>query len=212
MTNEYPIKPAAHKLSFAEQNAQIAKEAVASLEQVNEGFHGTRIITAGMAQSIVRRSIEANANEAYSVRRHIAFTALSHYASMIQYNKVVTASAYNTDLLPIAHPLSSRDHAIHPTQLRRTKARWYADDPRITNPTVASLLASAFTASSDSPEYEYAIARLSAMDPEEVPRGALVAAFKMGGNKGFWRFQLRDSEGKFANKGVGILTRVRKVH
>jgi DNA polymerase III epsilon subunit-like protein len=211
MTNEYPIRPAASKLSFDEQNAQIIKEAVASLKQVNALFHGTRTITAGMTQNIVNRSLKITADEAYSVRRHIAFTALSQYASMIQYNKVVTASAQNTDLLPIAHPLSSRDHAIHPNQLRRTKARWYADDPRITDPTVVSLLASAFSAPNDSPEYEYAVARLSAMDPNEVPRGALVAAFKMGGNQGFWRFQLRDSEGKFANMGGGIRKLVRRL-
>jgi len=108
--------------------------------------------------------------------------------------------------------MSTKPHAVAPHQLSIMKSRWYAADPRVSNPLVASLLASAFSAPASSPEYEYAVARLSAMGSSQVPREALVAAFKMGANKGYWIRQLRDSKGRFAFMGGGLRKLVRRAN
>jgi DNA polymerase III epsilon subunit-like protein len=95
-------------------------------------------------------------------------------------------------------------------EVSQLQARWYADDPRVTNPLVVSLLASAFTAHPNSPEYEYSVARLSAMGAAEVPLEALVAAFKPGANKFFWMRQLRSRLGRFIRMFGAFRLRVRR--
>ena len=211
MSNEFPIKPAKYELSVEQQNAQIVAEALASLESLNEGQRGSRRVTPNSARQVVLRSIAEHPEDAYSTRRHHAFTALSHFVTLVQKNKTVELSAKNTDLLPVAHPLSTKPHAIAPNELSRMQSRWYADDSRITDPLVAGLLASAFASAPNSPEREYSLARLSAMGTSEVPSEVLLAAlgFNDGANDGFWRQQLRDWEGRFAFMGGGLSVLVR---
>ena len=207
--SNHPIKPAKSTLSLDEQNAQIVNDALASLESLNSGYVGVRRVTPNGARSVVTRSLAETSEETYSARRHKAFTALSHFAVLVQKNKVVETSAKNTDLLAIAHPLSTKAHNLSGHELGLVRSRWYAADPRITDPMVASLLASAFTAPPSSGERVYALARLQAMGSSKVPTEALVAAFNDGANDGFWRQQLRDGKGRFAFMGGGLSKLVR---
>jgi DNA polymerase III epsilon subunit-like protein len=211
MSNEYPIKPATHTLSFEGQNASIIRDILSSLAELNEGHRASRRVTAGMAKKVATRSLAKTADQTYSLRRHRAFSDLSDFAALAQLDKGLTASAH-TNLLPVSHPRSTRKSAMDWKELRKAQARWFADDSRVTDPLVGPLLASAFTAELGSSAHQYAVARLNAMGPTQVPLVALVAAFKMGGNKGFWRFQLRDSEGKFANMFGGIRRLVRRIN
>lgn len=206
MTSKYPTKPATHKLSVAAQNANISKDALASLVSLNEGQRGTRIVTAGMANTVVKRSLKRTDGQTYSFRYQRALAEVFQFANTIKQDGPLTASATNSDLLPIAHPQSTRPHRLDGKEVFTLQARWYADDPRVTNPLVAPLLASAFTAHPSSPEYEYAVARLSAMGTSEVPLEALVAAFLPGANKFFWMRQLRGRNGRFIKMG-GVLRR-----
>lgn len=213
MSKNYPIKPAKNKLSVETQNENIVNEAVASLSVLNEGQRGTRLVTGGMAKTIAKRSLEATAGETYSLRRHRALADVAQFANTIQHDKPITASASNTDLLPIAHPKSTRAHKLNPRNVEQLRARWYADDPRVSNPLVVSLLASAFTANPISPEYEYAVARLTAMGPREVTMEALVAALKPGANKFFWMQQLRSKKnGRFIKMYGALKKLVRRVN
>jgi DNA polymerase III epsilon subunit-like protein/ADP-ribose pyrophosphatase YjhB (NUDIX family) len=197
-------------LSIEEQNQQIRDAAVEIVKEANSNFSGARTVTKRAALAVVNRSLGKREGQAYSIRRLHALKDLNSYIQLAQTNKTFSTPS-NTDLLPVSHPASTRRHNMHPNTVRAAKARWFAADPKISNPLVVSLLASAFSSDVKSAEYEYAIARLSALGTSEVPRDALVAAFKMGGNKGFWRFQLRDSEGKFAEMGGGLRKLVRKI-
>jgi DNA polymerase III epsilon subunit-like protein/8-oxo-dGTP pyrophosphatase MutT (NUDIX family) len=208
MSKNYPIKPAKNKLSVETQNENIINEAVASLSVLNEGQRGTRLVTGGMAKTVAKRSLEKTAGETYSLRRHRALAEVAQFANTIQHDKPITASAFNTDLLPIAHPKSTRAHKLNPKNVEQLRARWYADDPRVSDPLVVSLLASAFTANPISPEYEYAIARLTAMGPREVTLEALVAALKPGANKFFWMRQLRSKKNGRFIKMYGALKKL----
>lgn len=211
MSKNYPIKPAKNKLSVKVQNENIVKDALASLSILNEGQRGTRIVTNGMAKTIVKRSLERTEGETYSLRRQRALAEVSQFANAIKKDRPLTASAFNADLLPIAHPQSARPHRLDSKDVYRLQARWYADDPRVTDPLVVSLLASAFTAHPNSPEYEYSVARLSAMGASEVTLEALVAAFKPGANNFFWMRQLRGRNGRFIKMGGAIRRFVRRL-
>jgi DNA polymerase III epsilon subunit-like protein len=211
MSKNPPIKPAKNKLSVEAQNKNIINEAVASLSVLNEGQRGTRLVTDGMAKTIAKRSLETTADEAYSLRRHRALADVAQFANAIKKDRPLTASASNADLLPIAHPQSARPHRLDSSDVSRLQARWYADDPRVTDPLVASLLASAFTAHPNSPEYEYSVARLSAMGALKVPLEALVAAYKPGANNFFWMRQLRGRDGRFIQMGGALRRFVRRL-
>jgi DNA polymerase III epsilon subunit-like protein len=211
MSKNPPIKPAKNKLSVEVQNKNIVNDALASLSVLNEGQRGTRIVTNGMAKTIVKRSLERTEGETYSLRRQRALAEVSQFANAIKKDRPLTASASNADLLPIAHPQSARPHRLDSKDVYRLQARWYSDDPRVTDPLVASLLASAFTAHPNSPEYEYSVARLSAMGASQVTLEALVAAFKPGANNFYWMRQLRGLNGRFIKMGGAIRRFVRRL-
>ena len=208
--SKHPTKPASYRLSYDEQNKKILSEALALAEEYNTGYSGTRQITPLMSERVVKRSLATNSEATYSVRKHHALRELSNFALLLQKNKTVTASADNRDLLPLAHPQASRFHMVNDYSIQVARARYWADDPMITDSLVPSLIASALTAPPRSGEREYALARLTAMGSHKVPRGALVAAFNDGANDGFWRQQLRDLEGRFADMGRGLRFRVRR--
>lgn len=208
--SKHPTKPASYKLSHTEQDKKIVLQALALLEGYNEGFGATRKVTPYTAQRVVKRSLSRDYSLSYSQRSYRALHDLSNFANLLQNNKVLTASAENTDLLPVAHPLSTKPHSISDYQIRVAQSRYWSDDPMVTGDVIPSLIASAFTAAPNSGRRDYALARLSAMGSHRVPLGALVAAFKDGANDGFWRRQLRDGDGRFAIMGRGLRIRIRR--
>ena len=183
---------------------KINESAIALVDSANEGQRGTRIITKGTTLEIVRRSLVRSKNESFSVQKFRALKDVSEHIALAQRNKVVTASAAHFDLLPLGHPSAKRDHELSSRDVMRARARWFADDPIVVDEGVSSLLATAFSADHDSPEYMYASAKLLAMGATRVPITALVAValgFNDGANRGFWRQQLRDRNGRFAKMG-----------
>jgi antirestriction protein ArdC/DNA polymerase III epsilon subunit-like protein len=176
-------------------------------EGANQGYEGTRKVALGAAGEIAQRVYHENLSKAFSIKKHAVATAVSHFIVLSQRNKVVTASAAHTDLLPIAHPNSTREHSLHPNEVLKARARWYADDPKITDPAIKTLIASAISAPLGSAEQVYAATRLSQLSA--LPLVALTAAFKPGANNFFWMVQLRDRKGRWAEMGGGVSVFVR---
>ena len=210
---DYPVKPAQRVLSIEEQNEQIVAAALLAAAESNNEFSGTRIVTPKAAKTIALRSLERNADEPYSVRLHRALSDLSSFAALLQRDRVSGNALDNVDLLPIAHPRSTRDHELSGAELFESRSRWVLDDPRITDFTVRTLLASALTAHPATTEYEYAISRLEAMPQGTVPQYALVAALGDGNSSAARRaramLQRRDRKGRFAEMGGGLKALIR---
>jgi len=208
-----PVRPSSRRISFEEQNENIIKDVVAAAREYNADFSGTRVVTAGVAKEIATRSLKSNADEPYSVRHYRAINELSSYTALLQRNRISGNALDYVDLLPIAHPRSTRDHELSGAQLFEYRSRWVLDDPRITDYTVRTLLASALTAHPATTEYEYAIARLEAMPQGTVPQYALVAALGDGNSSMARRaramLQRRDRKGRFAEMGGGLRALIR---
>ena len=209
MTKNIPVASSRLHTSFSDENSQIVEEALKLSQAANDGYVRTRTVSDGVAGEVARRALSEVGTEAFSVRKHAALASVSQYISLVQKNKIVSASAQNTDLLPIAHPSSTQMHALSIHDYLAAKARWFADDPAIKNDEVRAMVASMLLAEDGSSEREYYRVRLENLPQGEVPVRALLAAFKMGANKGFWRFQRRDRKGRFAWMGGGISALVR---
>jgi hypothetical protein len=170
VSTNYPKKPALRLSSIEEQTQKINAAALELVDRANAEFSGTRTVTKKAALTVVSRSLAKNESDAFSVRKHKALTELSHYITLAQSNKALTASVENTDLLPIAHPRSTRDNDLTLASLLQYRARWINDDPDIKDEAVKELLLSAFTSHPASVEYEYALTRLSSMPQGMVPQ------------------------------------------
>jgi hypothetical protein len=215
------IKPAAISkravkvLSFEEQNERIYDAAHEMLSEANRDFAGTRRITKRACNSVVARSIKKNTDQSYTIRRLRALKELGHYIQLAQHNKIFASRPENTDLLPIAHPRSTRSHELTVGELMRHRARWITDDPHITDDTIRSVLSSALVAHPASAEYEYSIARLQGLPQGSIPQYALLAALGDGNSSAARRAramrQRRDRKGRFAEMGGGLRAFVQRI-
>ena len=214
--NCVPIKRAKNLSTIEEQTQKIKDAALALVKDANSEFTGTRIVTHKAAVTIVERSIAKNESEPFSVRKHRALTELSQYITLAQHNRVLNGKPEHTDLLPVAHPLSTRAHDMTTANLMRSRARWVTDDPTITDATVRTLLASALTAHPSSSEYEYSVARLESFPEGQIPQYALLAALGDGNSSLARRAramrQRRDRKGRFAEMGGGLRALIRRIN
>jgi len=192
----------------SERLAKIREAALALVAAANEDHIGTRVIPQGTAKKVVDRALKGTREQAFSIRKNKALSEISAFITLYQRNKIVGRYASHTDLLPIAHPQSSKAHNLSTTDLLRAKARWYTDDTAIADDTVRSLVASALTSIRNTPEHAYATARLASLPSGQVPRYTLLASYS-GGNS--WaarsaraRVQRRDRKGRFAWMGGGF--------
>lgn len=209
MSNNIPVSSNNYFSSFEDENNKIIDAALDFAHTANEGYTRTRTATDGMIMEVALRALAELDNQPFSVRKHLTLADVSHFMSLIQKNKAITASVKNTDILPIAHPRSTQMHMLSIEDYIAATARWIADDPSIKNDETRAMVASMLSAPEGSAEREYYQTRLENLPQGEVPIRALVAAFKLGANKGFWRFQRRDRKGKFAFMGGGISALVR---
>lgn len=209
MSDNTPVSSPDYYRSFEDENNQIIDAALEFAHEANEGYARTRTATDGMVLEVTLRSLRELDDQPFSVRRHLTLTDVSHFMSLLQKNKAITASVKNTDILPIAHPRSTQMHMLDIDEYIAATARWIADDPSIKDDSTRAMVASMLTAPEGSAEREYYQTRLENLPQGQVPIRALVAAFKLGANKGFWRFQRRDRKGRFAWMGGGISALVR---
>ena len=162
--------------SSREQARLIRQEANLLIEKANEFSTTSRRVNRRSAYKVLARSLQKTRGLPFSIRKHQALTELSNYVSLAKYNKIVGLEAFNTDLLPVSHPRSTRMHSMTSSALAESQMRWVLDDPRIKDEAVKSLLASAMFSPIDSPEHKYSMIRLENMPQGQVPLEVLVAA------------------------------------
>ena len=162
--------------SSREQARFIRQEANVLLEKANEFSTTSRRVNRRSAYKVLARSLKKTRGLPFSIRKHQALTELSNYISLAKYNKIVGLEAFNTDLLPVSHPRSTRFNTMTASALAEAQMRWVLDDPRIKDETVKSLLASAMFSPIDSPEHKYSMIRLENMAQGQVPVEVLLAA------------------------------------
>ena len=203
----------------SQQATKIRDAAFSIVDQANLNASTTRKITKKAAFTVVLRSLQSTRNLPFSLREHMALKELSQYITLAQSDKSNSLTLSHTDLLPISHPRSTRDHSMTASALSEARARWITDDPRITDERTKTILASALTAEFGSVEHTYYYSMLSSLPQGEVPAEALIAAGNpfSGGNSSAERslrarLQRRDREGKFAFMGGGLSALVRRAN
>lgn len=200
--------------STRQQARIIRSEALQMIEAANEFTTNTRRVNRRSAFRVISRSLHSSEGLPFSVRKHQALTELSNYISLAKHNKVVGLTAFNTDLLPLTHPRSTREHSMTASAMIRTHVQWVTDDPRITNEDAKALIASAMLAPANSPEKLYAITRLENLPQGHVPLDALTAAYGGGNSAAAKRarvaLQLRDRLGRWVEMFGGLGIKVKR--
>ena len=200
--------------STRQQARIIRSEALQMIEAANEFTTNTRRVNRRSAFRVVSRSLHSSEGLPFSVRKHQALTELSNYISLAKHNKVVGLTAFNTDLLPLTHPRSTREHSMTASAIIRTHVQWVTDDPRITDENAKALIASAMLAPANSPEKLYAITRLENLPQGHVPLEAMTAAYGGGNSAAAKRarvaLQLRDRLGRWVEMFGGLGVKVKR--
>jgi hypothetical protein len=147
-------------LSTREQARIIRAEALEILEKANEFSSTSRRVSKRSAYKVIARSLAKSKGLPFSIRKYQAFSELSTYIALAKNNKVVGLTAFNTDLLPVSHPRSTRAHSMTAAAVRQAQINWVIDDPKIKDDSVKTLLASAMMSHPDSPEHIYAMKRI----------------------------------------------------
>ena len=196
-------------------------ELTALLERSNVYLLPERRVPLATALAVASRDLRKTRMSDPDARVFSAVRAVSGYIALAAHNKITTTSLQNADLLPIGHPMSTREHAMTASALRYAQAQWISADPMIDD-SVRSLVASAHAAEPGSIERRHAFLRISALDPGLVPLTAsidmntavtpgseFVFGFGLGGDSSAARsarakMQRRDRYGKFAFMGGGF--------
>ena len=211
----YAISKDGRRSTAIQQAIRIRDLALSIVEEANFSAQRTRRVTKKAAFTVVLRSLQQSHDMPFSLREHLAIKELNHYISLAQTNKLNSLTLSHTDLLPISHPRSTREHSMTASGLREANSRWYADDSRITDERARSILASAYSAKFGSVEHTYFTSLLSGLPQGSIPGEALIAAFG-DGNSSAARSeramrQRRDRKGQFAFEGGGLRALIRRL-
>jgi hypothetical protein len=210
----YAITPEGSRANAIKQAVGLRDKVLSIVDDANFSTSTARKITKKAAFSVVTRSLEETKGLPLSLREHLAMKELNKYISLAKHNKSDFFYASNTDLLPISHPRSTREHSMTASALRVARSRWFASDPRITDERAKAVLASAFEAVPGSVEHLYYTSILLSLPQGMIPGDALIAA--SDGNSSSSRSerarrQRRDSKGRFAYEGGGIRALIRRL-
>ena len=210
----YAISQDGRRATSLNQAQRIRESVLSLVEEANLNANSSRRITKKAAFSVILRSLQGTRHLPFSLREHMALKELSNYINLAKHNKTTALVYSHTDLLPISHPRSTREHSLTASALREARARWIVDDERITDTTAKTLLASALTAEVDSVEHTYYVSALSSLPQGTIPAETLIAAIG-DGNSPLARslraqLQRRDRKGRFAYQGGGIKALVRR--
>lgn len=167
---------------------------------------------------VAERSLAKTADLEKKTRQFVAYKEVSSFISLACTGKLSTDSQVGyRDLLPVGHPLSSRNNSMTASALRHARSRWIAADPRV-DEDAREVIAAAYFYDKGSVEYSHAIASLQVLVAGAVPReiylSALTAAFSFGsGNSSAARsaranLQWRDRIGRWIEMGRGIGFRI----
>ena len=211
----YAITPEGRRANAIKQAVDLRDKVLSIVDNSNFSSSTARKITKKAAFSVVMRSLEESKGLPLSLREHLAMKELNKYIALAKHNKSDFFYATNTDLLPISHPRSTREHSMTASALRIARSRWFAADPRITDERAKAVLASAFESIPGSVEHLYYTSILLSLPQGTIPGEALIAA--SDGNSSESRSararrQRRDSKGRFAYEGGGIRALIRRLN
>ena len=201
-------------LTTKEQAESLKKKVYSILDKANSEFSAERRVSRRAATLVVKKSLKTTLGLQYSLREHRALKALSEFLNFSQSGKMVSKSVEEfTDLLPMGHPNSTKQHSMTASAFANARLLWVLADPRISEeakPLVASVLVDA----KDSPSYLYALTRLEYDTDSALPLQALIAAYGGGNSRAARsaraRLQRRDKYGRFAFQGGGLSINVRR--
>ena len=206
-------------------------ELLALLSRSNLYLQPERRVSPTLAIEVANRDLRKTRNSAPDARVFSAVKAVSSFISLAAKNKVTTSSLYNSDLLSVGHPMSTKKHAMTASALRNARAQWLAADELIDD-SARELVLNAHSAEPGSAERTHAFARLMALGPKVVPITAAVDPYTIpnqknrlavlvatlglgiGGNSKAARsaranLQRRDRKGRFAEMGGGFMFNIR---
>lgn len=180
----------------------------------NIGIANIRKVSKGTAFQVVERSLASTQGLPDEVREFRALKELSEFSALARSNKVVGAYAKHTDLLPIAHPASTRRHSLTASALVHARLRWlYSENPPSD---LLTIVASASRNYSET-EVKYITTRIAAAGyGEEVLQVIVAAANPYAGKNSRLerslraRLQRRDRKGRFAWMGGSMRALVRR--
>ena len=135
--------------SVMHQAKLVQAQVFQAIEEANAYTPAERRITPKAALTVVQRSFESTRGQAFEVREFHAMRELSAYINLAQKNKKSDTYANHTDLLPAAHPSSTRMHVMTASGLAKARTRWMLADDRISDE-ARPLLATAYTSDSES--------------------------------------------------------------
>lgn len=186
-----------------------------------------RRVSLASAIEVANRALSRTRSNNPSAISFAILREVSAFISLASNDRRTEASLRHADLLPVAHPASTKSHAMTASALRHARARWVAADLQISDE-ARPLVVSAFSAAPGTTVRSHAFARLSAMTAGAVPRyltidGAnsaspiglvAVGGFGIGGNSSAARsarakMQRRDRKGRFAFMGGGFSFNIR---
>ena len=119
-------------LSSREQARLIRDEALTILNKVNEFSSTSRRVGKRAAYKVISRSLSKTDGLPFSIRKYQALSELSTYISLAKHNKVNGFKAFNTDLLPVSHPRSTKLTTMTASAMLEAQMRWVIDDPQMT--------------------------------------------------------------------------------
>jgi hypothetical protein len=146
----------------------------------NEGTGSSRKTLIGQAHEVAISSLKKNFLVLDSSIRD--FRVIRDVEAFIHANKTGTlrdASVSYSGLLYYGNPASTSEDIkdASPEVLADARAEWVSQDPRISEE-YRPLVASAFNASKDSAEREFAVARMSSLGASEVPVDIVLLAIE----------------------------------
>jgi hypothetical protein len=128
------------------------------------------------AMTLLQRSLErtmvnvANPHQ----RAFVAIREVSDFVNVATTGADPKVSEDYLDLLPIGHPQSTRSYEFSAEVVKDHTADWVAADPRIAEE-FRPLVASAYKTPMHSVERSYALAKLEATSPLDVPRDIVLS-------------------------------------
>jgi len=184
----------------------------------NSELQAHRQISPYSAVIAASRSLQTSSSSAKPAARvFAAIRAVNSFINLSRTGKPGVERLSNTDLLPVAHPLSTRSHTMNEASLRAARAQWLAADPRIDD-NLRNLVAAAYSQAPGSVEHRHAFTRISVLPVGAIPRDIridadlqltpIIAVLGLGGNSDAARslrakLQRRDRKGRFAEMGGG---------
>lgn len=169
-------EPALPSIRTEKPNYSIGEEIQALVASVNRVTPVERQVPIYDALAVAGRSLSRTLKEFKNPDKR-AFTAMREVSDFVHTavsGKPSRIGVEHYDLLPVGHPLSTKEVEIPDVDRKGFKADWFAADPRISEE-YRPLVASAYLAEPNSIEKKYALTHLEALGYEEVPMEVVIA-------------------------------------